>query len=108
MRIGPPQPALNVDMDAYTNVDTIHFSFENRDRTQPVLEVQIPDTTVWIPVPLPDVSLGEIEDDADQCDADSSGEKDRQERCAETRLGLVGPLPQEVLFHLLHGGDMLP
>jgi hypothetical protein len=57
LRIGPPQPALNVDMDAYTNVDSIHFGFENRDRSLPVLQVQIPDTTRWLPVPLPDVSL---------------------------------------------------
>ena len=57
MRIGVPQPALNIDMDAYTNVESIHFGFENRDRAQPILQVQIPDTTQWIPVPLPDVSL---------------------------------------------------
>ena len=57
LRIGVPQPALNVDMDAYTNVDLIHFGFENRDRTQPILEVQVPDTTTGLPVPLPDVSL---------------------------------------------------
>jgi hypothetical protein len=74
LRIGPPQPALNVDMDAYTNVDSIHFGFENRDRSQPILQVQIPDTTKWLPVPLPDVSL------------------------LNPPLGLVEPLPSDIYF----------
>jgi hypothetical protein len=83
LRIGVPQPALNVDMDAYTNVDSIHFSFENRDRSIPILEVQIPDTTVWIPVPLPDVSL------------------------LNPPLGLVEPLPSQ--YHYVSDvGGMTP
>ena len=80
LRIGPPQSALNVDMDAYTNVDSINFAFENRDRSQPVLEVQIPDTTTWIPVPLPDVSL------------------------LNPPLGLVEPLPSRIKFMSDVGG----
>jgi hypothetical protein len=57
MRIGLPQAALNVDMDAYTNVEEIHFGFENRDRAQPILQAQVPDSTIWLPIPLPDASL---------------------------------------------------
>jgi hypothetical protein len=74
LRIGPPQSALNVDMDGYTNVDSIHFGFENRDRSQPILQVQIPGTTRWLPVPLPDVSL------------------------LNPPLGLVEPLPSDIYF----------
>jgi hypothetical protein len=74
MRIGAPQPALNVDMDAYTNVKSMHFGFENRDRAQPILQVQVPDTTIWIPVPLPDVSL------------------------LNPPFGLVEPLPSKITF----------
>jgi hypothetical protein len=74
MRIGIPQSALNVDMDAYSNVESIHFGFENRDRTQPILQMQIPDTTFWIPVPLPDVSL------------------------LNPPFGLIEPLPSQITF----------
>jgi hypothetical protein len=74
LRIGLPQSAVNIDMDAYTNVETLNFGFENRDRTQPILQVQVPDTTVWIPVPLPDVSL------------------------LNPPLGLVEPLPSRIEF----------
>jgi hypothetical protein len=80
IRIGPPQPALNTDMDAYTNVASLHFSFENRDREQPVLQVQIPNTTRWMPVPLPDVSL------------------------LNPPLGLVEPLPSKITFVSGTGG----
>ena len=38
LRIGLPQSVVNIDMDAYTNVDSIHFGFENRDRAQPILQ----------------------------------------------------------------------
>jgi hypothetical protein len=74
LRIGLPQSAVNIDMDAYTNVDSIHFGFENRDRVQPILQVQIPDTTRWLPVPLPDVSL------------------------LNPPLGAVEPLPSQITF----------
>jgi hypothetical protein len=57
IRFGVPQPALNVDMDAMTNVDSLSFSFDGLQGKQVTVSVQIPATKVSIPVPLPDISL---------------------------------------------------
>ncbi len=57
IRVGVPQPALNVDMDAATNVDSLSFSFDGLQGKQVTVSVQIPATKISIPVPLPDISL---------------------------------------------------
>jgi hypothetical protein len=57
IRVGIPQPALNVDMDAMTNVDSLSFSFDGLQGKQVTVSVQIPATKVSIPIPLPDISL---------------------------------------------------
>lgn len=56
VKVGIPQPALNINMDALTNVETLSFDFDTESRTLPDLYIQIPDTNVSIPVVLPDVS----------------------------------------------------
>ncbi|GAA2809384.1 hypothetical protein RMN57_06855 [Kitasatospora sp. CM 4170] len=55
-KLGLPQPALNVDMDVQTNVESIAFGFDAEAATQPVIFVQHPETKAVIPVPIPDVS----------------------------------------------------
>lgn len=66
VRIGVPQPALSVAMDAHTNVGSLSFNYDNSSRTMPILFIQEPKTKAPIPIPIPDVSplsppLGVIE-----------------------------------------------
>ena len=57
IRVGAPQPALNFNMDAHTNVEALSFTFNNESKTLPVLFIQNQLTKVPIPLPIPDVSL---------------------------------------------------
>jgi hypothetical protein len=57
IRVGVPQPALNVDMDAMTNVDALSFSFDGLQRTQLVVDILEPITKMSIGIPVPEVSL---------------------------------------------------
>jgi hypothetical protein len=57
IRVGLPQPALNVNMDALTNVDSLNFSFDGLSRKQYAIVVQEPTTKIGIPIPAPDISL---------------------------------------------------
>jgi len=53
IKIGVPQPALNIDMDAHTNVESLSFTFETSQATLPVVMIQNPLTRVPIPIPIP-------------------------------------------------------
>ncbi len=57
IKVGVPQRALNIDMDAHTNCLSLDFNFNQGRARLPVLMVQIPATKVSIPIPIPDVSL---------------------------------------------------
>jgi hypothetical protein len=58
IRIGVPQPALNVDMDAETNVETLNFTYDGLAREQPVITILDPIFhKLPISIPIPDVSL---------------------------------------------------
>ena len=35
IKVGPVQPALNADMDAYTNVESLHFNFDQEQNKIP-------------------------------------------------------------------------
>jgi hypothetical protein len=52
IKIGVPQPALNVDMDAHTNVESLSFRFETAERSLPVVLIQNPLTRAPIPIPI--------------------------------------------------------
>jgi hypothetical protein len=56
IRVGIPQPALNVNMDAETNVESLSFSYDGLSKTLPVLFVQIPEVKVPMPIPVPDMA----------------------------------------------------
>ncbi len=56
IKVGVPQPALNTNMDAATNVDGIQFSFDSEHKTLPVVFIQNPQTKVPIPIPIPDIT----------------------------------------------------
>ena len=48
IRVGVPQPAVNIDMDAETNLERISFKFDNRERKQPVMYAAVPGTTKFL------------------------------------------------------------
>lgn len=56
IRVGAPQPALNFNMDAHTNVESLSFSFNNEGKTLPVLFIHNQLTKAPIPIPIPDVT----------------------------------------------------
>lgn len=55
VRIGVPQPALNIDMDAHTNVESLSFNFEADKKALPIVMIQLKEAGVSIPVPIPDI-----------------------------------------------------
>lgn len=55
VKVGVPQAALNVNLDAFTNSDAISFSFDSQARSLPVVYVQNEQTKVPIPVTIPDI-----------------------------------------------------
>jgi hypothetical protein len=57
IRIGVPQPALSINMDAATNVESLSFSFDGRARAQMTLAITEPNTKRSIPIPIPDIGL---------------------------------------------------
>ena len=73
-KVGVPQPALNLNMDAYTNVEALNFSFNSESATLPILFVQNPETKVPIPIPVPDISP------------------------LNPPLGLIPPIPKRLVF----------
>lgn len=57
VRVGAPQPALNFNMDALTNVESLSFAFDNEAATLPVVFIHDQTTKAPIPIPIPNVSL---------------------------------------------------
>ena len=55
IKVGVPQPALNINMDAHTNAEQITFSFNAQARSLPVVYIQNEQTKVPIPIPIPDI-----------------------------------------------------
>jgi hypothetical protein len=53
IKFGVPQPALNLDMDAHTNVQSLTFSFNTANTTLPIVLIQNQLTKIPIPVPIP-------------------------------------------------------
>jgi hypothetical protein len=56
IKVGIPQPALNVNMDAHTNVESLNFRFDGTSKTMPIVFIQNEETRVPIPIPIPDIS----------------------------------------------------
>jgi hypothetical protein len=57
IRWGEIQPALSINSDAATNVESLSFSYDGISATLFAFMVQIPQTTFSIPVPVPDVGI---------------------------------------------------
>jgi hypothetical protein len=79
---GEVQPALAIDADASTNVESLSFSFSNEDKSLPILVIQEPITKAFIPVPIPDINP------------------------LSPPLGAVGPIPKH--FPIINGVAKLP
>ena len=56
IKVGPPQPALNINMDAHTNVESLSFNFNADSKQLPVLFIQNLISKVPIPIPIPDIT----------------------------------------------------
>ncbi len=56
IKIGVPQPALNLDMDAHSNVASLSFSFNTANTTLPIVFIQNQLTKIPIPLPIPNVN----------------------------------------------------
>jgi hypothetical protein len=55
-KLGIPQPSLNVDMDAWTNVESLSFSFEPQTAVLPIVFLQEEMSKAVIPIPIPSVN----------------------------------------------------
>ena len=56
IKVGIPQPALNTDMDALTNVESLSFSFDPTKGVLPVVFIQNQLTRIPIPIPIPNIN----------------------------------------------------
>ena len=56
IKVGPPQPALNIDMDSHTNVESLNFNFDPTKGKLPVVYIQNSLTRAPIPIPIPDLN----------------------------------------------------
>ena len=72
IKVGVPQPALSLDMDAHRNVESMQFGFDNTSTTLPIMVIHEPHTKLPIPIPLPSINP------------------------LQPPLGLVPPLPRRV------------
>lgn len=53
IKVGIPQPALNLDMDAHTNVESLSFTFDGSKGTLPIGFIHNQLTKIPIPIPMP-------------------------------------------------------
>jgi hypothetical protein len=79
---GPVQPALAIDADASSNVESLSFAFNNDQKSLPILIIQEPITKAPIPIPIPDINP------------------------LAPPLGAVPPVPKE--FPIINGVAKLP
>ena len=56
IKIGEPQPALTMNMDAHNNVESLSFRFDLEKKVLPVLMIQEPTSKAPIPIPIPDIT----------------------------------------------------
>jgi hypothetical protein len=56
VKVGVPQPALSVNLDAHSNVDSLSFSLDTEQKKLPVVFIQEPASKAPIPIPIPDIS----------------------------------------------------
>lgn len=58
IRIPVPQSALNVNLDAFTNVESLNFSFDGLQKRTEIISVLDPVTgRIPVPVPMPEINI---------------------------------------------------
>ncbi|MBK5248041.1 MAG: hypothetical protein JJE50_01205 [Actinomycetales bacterium] len=55
-RVGVPQAALSVNMDAHSTVESLSFSLDTEEKKLPVMFIQELISKIPIPIPIPDIS----------------------------------------------------
>ena len=56
VRFGMPQPCLNVNLDAWTNVENLSLRYEPQGAVTPVVFTQLPVINTVVPIPIPPVT----------------------------------------------------
>jgi len=56
IKFGVPQPSLNINMDTWTNVESLQFSYEPDQSVLPIVTIQLEQTGFSIPIPIPPVT----------------------------------------------------
>jgi hypothetical protein len=56
IKVGPVQAALSSDLDAYTNVESLHFKFDQDKNRIPLLYIYQQQSGVSIPIPIPPIT----------------------------------------------------
>jgi hypothetical protein len=56
IRLGLPQTALNVNLDTWTNVESLNFRYEPQNSVLPIVFIQEPFSKMTIPIPIPPVT----------------------------------------------------
>ncbi|MEP7270530.1 MAG: hypothetical protein ABI882_03460, partial [Acidobacteriota bacterium] len=56
IKLGIPQPALSINMDAHTNIESISFELDNEEKTLPITFIQELMSKIPIPIPIPDIN----------------------------------------------------
>lgn len=56
LRIGIPQPSLNVNMDSWTNVENLSFRYQPQSSVTPIIYIQDSTTNAVLPIAIPSVT----------------------------------------------------
>jgi len=56
IKVGSVQPALSADMDAYTNVESLHFNFDQQQNKIPTVFIYNQETHKVLYIPLPPIT----------------------------------------------------
>jgi len=56
VKVGAPQPALNINMDAQTNVESLQFSFDKDKKSNPIVYLLDDKTKTVLNIPIPDIT----------------------------------------------------
>ena len=56
IKLGVPQPALNLDFDGHRNVESLNFTFTGDQADTPVAFIQNKETRIPIPIPIPSLN----------------------------------------------------
>jgi hypothetical protein len=56
IKVGAAQPALNINLDAHTNVESLSFKFDHEKAIIPLVMIQNQLTKVPLPIPIPPIT----------------------------------------------------